>query len=369
MRYLDPLKQILEQGRAHWDNDEFPMDARVAFRKACQCGTPALGAEVYASEDHELIVNHKCKSRACTTCGHWATMQWQRTRRAALPDVDYKAIILTMPDLLWRFFRDNPRLTGALPALAASVIQAYMTAKHGLQVGVIAILHTFNGRLEFNSHVHTMVSAGGLQESSGQWVPSVYYNDNQIMRMWREAVIKLLLSAHRRGLLRTEMPLDQVEPTLLQQAARWWSIKIQSLKSKAHFLGYAGRYVRRPPIAQRRIVHIGEGDVTFWTKDKKSRRIIEVHCSLQEFIERWAQHIPARYKHAIRYFGLLAPRSVSRVAAAIFAILGQEQRSRPKPLRWADSIERTFGYDPLVDKIGQRMYWVHRVAPSAASQS
>jgi Putative transposase len=37
------------------------------------------------------------------------------------------------------------------------------------RVGVIAILHTFNGRLEFNSHVHTMVTGGGLSESSDIW--------------------------------------------------------------------------------------------------------------------------------------------------------------------------------------------------------
>lgn len=60
----------------------------------------------------------------------------------------------------WRLFRDNGPLSTALPALAASVIEAWMTAKHGLRVGIIAILHTFNGRLEFNSHVHLMVLGG-----------------------------------------------------------------------------------------------------------------------------------------------------------------------------------------------------------------
>jgi predicted transcriptional regulator len=47
-----------------------------------------------------------------------------------------------MPDLLWSFFRDNPSLSRALPALAAEVVRARVSAKYGLRVGVIAILHT-----------------------------------------------------------------------------------------------------------------------------------------------------------------------------------------------------------------------------------
>ena len=79
-----------------------------------------------------------------------------------------------------------------------------------------------------------------------------------------------------------------MEEMLAQQENRWWSIKIQSFKSKEHFLRYAGRYVRRPPIAQRRITYIGERTVTFWFNDKKLRRRVYGQCSLEEFVDRWA---------------------------------------------------------------------------------
>jgi Putative transposase len=78
----------------------------------------------------------------------------------------YHGITFTMPDVLWPLFRDNPAFAKALLALAAQVILAQMSARHGLRVGAMAILHTFNGKLEFNSHVHTMVTAGGLRDSS-----------------------------------------------------------------------------------------------------------------------------------------------------------------------------------------------------------
>lgn len=91
------------------------------------------------------------------------------------------------------------------------------------------------------------------------------------------------------------MTADQMETLLAQQERRWWRVKIQSFKSKAHFLLYAGRYVRRPPIAQYRITSLDARTVTFWYKDKRLHRRVHVKCSLEQFVERWGQHIPERY--------------------------------------------------------------------------
>src|SRR5438128_11182558 len=112
MKYQNRLKQILSDGRPYWDRDEVCEAVRQAFRKALQCGTAELGAEVYGCDGHEH----------------------------------------------------------------ATVIQAHVCAIYSLRVGVIAILHTFNGQLEFNSHVHTMVTAGGLSVYSETWVSSIHYD-------------------------------------------------------------------------------------------------------------------------------------------------------------------------------------------------
>lgn len=309
MRYRHPLKQILEQGRQHWDRNEVAPAVRRAFKMAVQCRTAALGAEVYASEKQKRIVYHTCKSRACPSCGHRATIQWQRERWITLPDVPYKGITFTMPRDFWILFQQNRALASALPSLAAGILESWVRAKHGLGIGSIVVLHTFNGRLEFNSHVHTMVTAGGLQSSTGHWIPSVFWNDGQLTELWRSAVIKLIRAAYRTGRLRTELDFEGLEAVLTHWAGRWWSVKIQSFKSREHFLRYAGRYVRRPPIAQRRITRIKNDFVAFWAKDKKLRRRVEVQYSVQEFIDSWIQHIPERYQHSMRYFGLFAPRA------------------------------------------------------------
>jgi hypothetical protein len=210
-----------------------------------------------------------------------------------------------------------------------------------------------------------MVTGGGLHGSSEAWVSRVYYDQDALMKSWRKAVIALLRAALGAGQLRTTMTKDQTEEMLRQQEQCNWVINIQLFKGKWHFLQYAGRYVRRPPIAQRRITWIGERTVRFWYKDKKLRRRVEVQCSLEEFIDRWAQHIPELYQHAVRSFGLFAPRTLSQTSAAIFTLLGQTRRPRPKPRPWADSIKRDFGHDPLLDRKGKRMRWVGRLKPKA----
>ena len=367
MREPDLLRQILIQSRPHWDRSETRPAVRSAFAKALQCRTMELGAEVFASENEEKVVCHTCKSRPCSSCGYRATVRWQRERWAALPDVPYKGITFTMPDVLWPLFRDNPGLCAALSALAAKVIETHASVRSGLRVGVMAILHTFNGKLEFNSHVHTMVTAGGFYGASDIWIEKADFDRDKLFKSWRRAVIKLLRTALHAGKLASALTGDQLETLLAVQESRWWSVKIQSFKSKEHFLRYAGRYVRRPPIAQKRVKYAGKRIVRFWYRDKNLRRRVYIQCSPEEFIDRWAQHIPDRYKNAVKSFGLFAPRAAHKAFNAVFAILGQERRNRPKPRPWAESIKRDFKRNPLLDSKGTRMTWVRRIPPQVSA--
>lgn len=311
MRYKHPLKKILHENRGLWDLDSTRPAVRSAFKKALECGTAALGAEVYSSEGEERVVFHTCKGRACSSCGARATSQWQRERWAALPDVPYKGVTFTMPNVLWPFFRDR-RLMNLLPVLAATTIEAWARGKFGLRVGVIAVPHTFNSKLDFKVHVHVMVTAGGL-ETSGEWRSSVYFDVDALTHYWRKGVIRLLRTSLGVGIIRTDLPMEQIEETLRREENRWWSVKLQSLGSKEHFLRYAGRYARRPPIAQRRITNISTQEIQFWAKDRKLGRNVIVRFAPAEFISAWMLHIPDRYEHAGRSFGIFAPAQFGTV--------------------------------------------------------
>jgi hypothetical protein len=114
---------------------------------------------------------------------------------------------------------------------------------------------------------------------------------------------------------------------------------------------------------QYRFVKITDREVQFWTKDKIQMRRVNISYTPQEFVATLAEHVPDRYQHAIRYFGLLAPGSKARTSAAVLALLGQQKQLRPRRLGWAFLLQRDFGRNPLIDRRGQPMHWVGRLKP------
>ena len=110
MPELNLLKQILEVTQNVWDRPGTRPAVRKNFRAVIDCGTPALGWEVYASQTEERRCYYRCKSRFCPSCGYRATLLWLEQQEAALPDIPYASIVFTMPRELWSIFRRNRHL-------------------------------------------------------------------------------------------------------------------------------------------------------------------------------------------------------------------------------------------------------------------
>ena len=356
-----PLKQILVRTRDQWDRIETRPAVRANFERVINCRTRALGAEIYASETEQKLVYHTCKSRACPSCGHRATQQWQREQLAALPDAQYTGVVLTMPDVLWPIFQRNRHLLHDLPTLGASVIQQWVKARHGVRVLIMVVQHTFGRRLNFNPHLHILVSSGGLKESPPRWVVVPSFDKGALMSMWRYAVITYLREALQAKVVTSDLCRRDFKSLLKTQYERWWNIDIDRFKSKWQFLRYAGRYIRRPPIAQHRFAEITDREVQFWRKDLKQKQQVLTRYPIKDFVATLAEHVPDRYRHSIRYFGLLAPRSVRRTSTLLFVLLRQEKRHPARRLPWALSLRKHFGINPLADSNGQCMRWVGRL--------
>ncbi len=83
-------------------------------------------------------------------------------------------------------------------------------------------------------------------------------------------VESLGLTGLARGLLQLQSPhLNAVPVAALARECRWWSTHVDYFQSKEHFLRYAERYARQPPIAQHRFEEITDAKVRFSLKDKK----------------------------------------------------------------------------------------------------
>jgi hypothetical protein len=361
MKYKQPLRKILIETESHWDKPTTRPAVRRAYKETVKCRTFALGALLFASGNELRLVPGSCKSRGCPSCGQRNTEQWQREQWAALPEIPYKGITLTMPDALWPLFRNNRKLLACLSTLGAKVIENWAKEKYGVQLLTTVVPHTFGRHLNFNPHLHVIASVLGLRESDGRLVPA-FFNRDRLMRRWRLAVIMLLREALKRGDLISEMGEKELEAMLTKHLERWWSVHVTHCKSKTHLLRYIGRYVRRPPLAEHRLVEINKYWVVFWTEDHKLKRRVQTWYSPERFVELLGEHIPDDHRHAIHHYGLLSPRGKNRTLSLIFALLAQPKRPRPRRRGWAESLKKTFNYDPLVDSKGARMSFVRRLA-------
>lgn len=364
-----PIMQIMLDTQAYWDHDGTPAHVRKNFLRIIQCRTPALGAEVYASDAELKIVCHTCKSRFCTSCGQRATEAWQQDLETILPDVPYIGMTLTVPMEFRAILQQNRHLLRGIPAMGAEAILQWAKARYGVRLIVLVVQQTFGGFLNFVPHLHVMVSAGGLQDSTNRWIRRLKFDWAELMRSWRYAVVAFLAEALEKRKLASSMSRDELLVMFAAQYKRKWNIFISRAGPKTYRLKHDGRYIRRPPIAQHRVTIIGSRQVEYLAKDTKlaketkNEHFIPKRYTYEEFIEILTQHVPNTGWHAMRYFGLLAPRCKARIWAAIFVLLNQRQRRHPARLSWRQLSLSTLGVDPLQDSLGQPMHWVGRRVP------
>ena len=358
-----PIKQILLDTRSHWHHEDNPSHVRDSFVRIIECGTIALGAEIFASETESKLVFHTCKSRFCTSCGQRATEAWQEDLQAILPDVPYIGVTLTMPMEFRAILQQNRHLLHCVPAMGAEAIIQWAKARYGVSLIILVVQQTFGGFLNFVPHLHAMVSAGGLLESKSRWIHRLKFDKAELMRAWRYALIALLAEARKRNMLRSRLSGEELLDLFEAQHRRPWNVFISRSGPKAYRLRHDGRYIRRPPIAQHRVTMLGNGEIGYLAKDTRNKQLIPKRYTKEEFVDILMQHVPDRGRHAMRYFGLLSPRSKAQVWAAIFVLLNQRQRAHPRRSSWRWLLLKTFRIDPLKDSLGRQMYRVGRRAP------
>jgi hypothetical protein len=362
-----PIKEILFATQALWDHDGAPAHIRENFSKIIKCGTIALGAEVFASETQSKLVFHTCKSRFCTSCGQRATEAWQEDLRAILPDVPYIGITLTMPMEFRAILQRNRHLLHGVPAMGAEAIIQWAKARYGVRLIVLVVQQTFGGFLNFVPHLHVMVSAGGLMEYKNRWIHRLKYDERELMCAWRYALIAFLAEARKRNIIRASLSGEELLNLFTTQYKRPWNVFVSRMGSKVYRLKHDGRYIRRPPIAQRRLTRAGNHEIEYLFKDTKNKQFVRKRYTNEEFVNILMQHVPDRGRHAMRYFGLVSPRSKARLWAAIFVLLNQPQHPHPLRSSWRWLRLKTFGTDPLLDSFGRPMHWVGRRAPVTAA--
>jgi hypothetical protein len=350
------LKQIFTD---HWSSfyeqnkDRVRPTVAKEVEKFLGCGNPKNGFKLLVCEGcHEMRkVPYRCKGRFCTTCSCGETEEWSRLMQEEVFQVNHRHVIFTIDEGLRNIFLMYRWMLKEFMDEAARLIREHYETKHKVTPGILAGLHTFGSQLNFNPHVHMLVTMGGMTVN-GEWQTHDYLPYKKFRKQWQTVVLKLI----RRNL--TEEQKRQVQP-LLQRAYSeneegfYVHAPKQDGNVKAQ-LGYIGRYIRRPAISVERIRAYDGEYVTFRYHDKTDEVDKEEKLTVEEFITRLIRHIPDENFKMIRHYGLYARRVKKQSKEKVKAWQEKVKKTLVKVQglikrrKWHERIKEQTGKDPMV---------------------
>ena len=292
------------------------------MRAITRCRTPALGGHLYRCQrcGFEHFVCHACRNRHCPRCQKKNQQQWLQARLKEFLPIGYFHLTFTIPSELNPLFLAHAKEAYALFFKAASrTLLQFGRNNLGVRLGLLALLHTWGGRLNFHPHIHFIVSAGGLSLDETKWLdanPKFLFHRNALQEVFRA---KLL------ALLRRAPWCPKPEPLALKKAqAKTWGIDIRApRKDPTRLLLYLARYTFRVAIDDKRIreINLQDRSVTFTYRDyRRGRQIHPCTLKASDFIQRFLLHVLPKGVAKIRYYGLFShstKKNYSRSAASI----------------------------------------------------
>jgi hypothetical protein len=296
-----------------------------ALADIAACCTKELGGRFYRCDDcHKSFWQwqyHCCRNRACPKCHGTQTQEWLEKRQAELLPCDYFHAVATVPSQMHdAFHRHQKFLYGLLMRVSVEAVKELCTEKRHLGglPGILAVLHTWSGKLGYHPHVHMLITGGGATSDGRSWQPA----RGQFLVPVR-ALSKKIAAKFRDA-------LQKQKPDLFARIPKHvWSLEwVSFCKHYGHgndaVLKYLSRYVFRTAISNARILAIDETHVTFRYKDHGSDTWQTVRLTGVEFLRRFLQHVLPRGFHKVRYYGLWH-HSKKELSARIWLLLFLQQ--------------------------------------------
>ncbi len=319
------------------------------------CRTAALGGHVGDCDTCGVrhYAYHSCRDRHCPRCGTLDQFLWAEAQLDHLLPVPYFHVAFTVPKCLRSVFGGAGRAPalGALFAASSETLLDLGLSRLHAQLGTLAVLHTWNQKLEFHPHIHCLVPGGGLAD--GKWVHrrSFLLKVDLLKETFRGKLLQKLRALLDSGAF--DGARHAVLYALEAAARQEWNVHVKrTLAGPEQVIKYFARYVRRIAISNSRILDYDGKTVTFTWRDRSDgNKVKKQRLEAPVFARRFVSHIlPPRFVR-IRRYGILSNRARrDALPRCIELITGQPAvppTSRTRESR-ADACLRIFGRDPSI---------------------
>ncbi|MBF2710064.1 IS91 family transposase [Flavobacterium soyangense] len=269
-----------------------------------KCRTAELGGHIDACDGcgNLSISYNSCRNRHCPKCQGKNREDWIQARETELLPVPYFHVVFTLPDSINALAIHSPKLVyDTLFEATWETLQQFGKAKE-MQMGMIAVLHTWGQQLSLHPHLHCIVPGGGVNKDA-QWKNS--RTDGKFL--FPVKALSKVFRAKYCAKLKAKEPIqyEQIRQDLWKKS--WVVFAKKPFGSPKSVVEYLGRYTHKIAISNHRIKSIDEQNVTFEYKDYRMAGVKKLMTlTHQEFIRRFSLHILPKRFVKIRHYGFLS---------------------------------------------------------------
>jgi hypothetical protein len=263
-----------------------------------RCRTPQAGQLLVQCTDgcHAMWRPRSCGHRSCPQCQNHETSLWLDRQQAKLLPVEYFMATITLPYELRFLAWDNQTCVYKLLfACASGTLKDFgLNPKNlGAGIGMTAVLHTHNRRLDYHPHIHVVVPGGGVDKTRKQWKKkkSKYlFNEFALAKVFRARFLEALTKA---GL------------AISKSVPKKWVVNCKHAGSGPSALKYLARYLYRGVIGENNIVSNQNGNITFKYVESRTGKTRYRTVKGEDFLWLVLQHVfPKGFRRA-RDYGFL----------------------------------------------------------------
>ena len=269
-----------------------------------RCRTAELGGHIDPCDEcgNLTISYNSCRNRHCPKCQGNKREDWIQARMTELLPVPYFHVVFTLPASINSLAIHEPKIVyDTLFAATWETLQQFGKNKE-VQMGMIAVLHTWGQQLSLHPHLHCIVPGGGVDKEE-QWKNS---RSNGKFLFPVKALSKVFRAKFCEKLKAKEpIKYEQIRQDLWKKP--WVVFAKKPFGNTKSVVEYLGRYTHKIAISNHRIRSIDTQNVTFDYKDYRvAGALKQMTLTHEEFIRRFSLHILPKGFVKMRHYGFLS---------------------------------------------------------------
>jgi len=299
---------------------------RRAIEAISRCRTPQAGQLLMQCIDcgHVTWRPRSCGHRSCPQCQNHETSLWLDRQQAKLLPVEYFMATFTLAYELRLLAWNNQALVyNLLFSCASSTLKDFGLNPNnlGADIGMTAVLHTHNRRLDYHPHVHVVVPGGGVNKTKKHWKKkkSKYlFNEFALAKVFRARFLTALTKAG------VKIP---------SSVPRKWVVNCTRAGKGLPALTYLSRYLYRGVIGENNIVSNQHGNITFQYVESRTGKTLYRTVKGEDFLWLVLQHVLPKGFRRVRDYGFLHgnAKKLLSLVQLVLQVLIQACSQRPRP--------------------------------------